>query len=77
MLLGGAKLEQCAGESEGRRESQHWRGAVAELETRRQKETGGLEPALLHPAAVACVCGVGGEGGSRAVSKTGWHWHWH
>lgn len=62
---GCAKLK-CADES-------GWltrRGAVAEqLETRRRKETGWLE--CVAAAAVACVCCVGGDGGT-GCGETGW-----
>ncbi|KAF2622167.1 hypothetical protein BU25DRAFT_425946 [Macroventuria anomochaeta] len=61
VLLGAsAKLKHCAGESDlsGANRSTSG-GAVAELETRRQKEAGWLE--VSHFAAVACVCCVQAE----------------
>lgn len=65
-----AKPEQCAGESDSLARIWHQRGAVAELETRRQKETGGLECRTLLLLRASAVCS--GEGGSRC-GETGWH----
>jgi hypothetical protein len=47
--------------------NRHQQGAVAELQARRQKETGGLQAS--HLAAIACVCCVQAERALAAVVR--------